>query len=177
MKKILFIAPVLALFALCCLPGCGVSPTPKEVLPAASQTGANTFGCLLNGKVWLPKGFNGTSNLSLSYDPTFNKGAFDLRSYRYPDNSTRVQYVILALDSLSATGFYPVEDIHQDVQFSDSNTCHYYSFDSTVHRTGAITITKFDLMKGIISGTFLFNLSKTGCDSIKVTEGRFDVKL
>ena len=177
MKKILPIISGLALFILYSFPGCGVLPTPKEVLPAATQTGANTFGCLVNGKVWLPKGYNGTSNLSLSYDPTFNKGTFDLRSYRYPDNSTRVQYVILSSDSLSATGIDPVKDIHQDVQFSDSNTCQYYSFDSTVHRTGAITITKFDLMKGIISGTFQFNLSKTGCDSIKVTGGRFDMKL
>src|SRR6267154_2475104 len=111
----------------CSFPGCGVLPTPKEVLPAATQTGANTFGCLVNGKVWLPKGNNGTSNLSLSYDPILNNGTFDLRSYRYPDNSTQVQYVILSSDSLSATGIYPVKDIHQDVQFSDSNTCRYYS--------------------------------------------------
>ena len=25
-------------------------------LPPETQTGANTFGCLVNGKVWLPKG-------------------------------------------------------------------------------------------------------------------------
>jgi len=160
------------------LDGCFLFPDhPKEALPSATQTGANTFGCLVNGKVWLPKGFDGTSNLSLSYDPSFNKGTFDLRSYRYPNSSSWFQSIILASDSLLATGVYNLDEKHQDAQFMDSNHCNYYGFDTTVHRTGAITITKFDLTKGIISGTFQFTLSKARCDSIKVTQGRFDKKL
>ena len=31
-------------------------PSPEEQLPAATQTGANTFGCLINGQTWEPNG-------------------------------------------------------------------------------------------------------------------------
>ena len=30
--------------------------TPLEQLPPATQTGANTFGCLVDGEVYIPKG-------------------------------------------------------------------------------------------------------------------------
>ena len=32
----------------------------KDKLPPATQTGENTFGCLVNGKVFVPKGYDGT---------------------------------------------------------------------------------------------------------------------
>jgi len=48
--------------------------TAAEQLPPATQVGANTFGCLLNGKVWLPKGNNSISNYSFSYDPIMQRG-------------------------------------------------------------------------------------------------------
>jgi hypothetical protein len=178
MKKIITPLSILALIILCTYSGCGLlSPSPKETLPPATQTGANTFGCYVNGKLWVPKGYDGTSNLILNYDPTFNKGTFDLRSYRYPNSSTWFQSIILASDSLSATGLYMINDKHQDAQFMDSKACNYYGFDATVNRTGTLTITKFDLAKGIISGTFQFTLSKPACDTIKITQGRFDMKL
>ena len=48
------------------------APAPAaEQLPPATQTGANTFGCLLNGQPWMPQGYNGTSNYSVYYDPIY----------------------------------------------------------------------------------------------------------
>ena len=38
---------------------------PVDQLPPATQTGANTFGCLVNRQVWLPKGNNGNANYTL----------------------------------------------------------------------------------------------------------------
>ncbi len=40
-----------------------------------------------------------------------------------------------------------------------------------------LTITRLDLQAGIISGTFSFTLYKPGCDSVCVTDGRFDKRL
>ena len=40
-------------------------PTPLAQLPPATQTGANTFGCLVNGQVWLPNQNYGPSNVVL----------------------------------------------------------------------------------------------------------------
>ena len=39
------------------------------------------------------------------------------------------------------------------------------------------TITRLDRQAGVVSGTFWFTLYKSGCDSIRVTDGRFDRKL
>ncbi|MEO7801559.1 MAG: hypothetical protein ABIR81_06155 [Ginsengibacter sp.] len=46
------------------------TPTDEDQLPPATQTGANTFGCLINGKVWLPKGYSntGTPNPKISFE-------------------------------------------------------------------------------------------------------------
>jgi hypothetical protein len=171
--KIFLIISILALFALCSFPGCGVLPTPKEVLPAATQTGANTFGCLVNGKVWLPKGNNGTSNLSPSYDPNFNgKIIFDISTYRILSDNDR-QYLGIGIVGLDTTRTYLVNDTIGFARFS-RDQCNYMNYNSTVYRKGSIIITKLSLP--IVSGTFDFILFKNGCDTLKATQGRFNLK-
>jgi hypothetical protein len=148
----------------------------EEKLPPATQEGKNTFGCLVNGKVWLPKGYDGTSNLDLSYDPTFNHGTFDLRTYRYLDEKS-FQYLILFSDSIASTGSFKLEKFtHQFVTFYDANRCVYRTEDQDVTCEGLLEITKFDLQNFIISGTFEFTMTKDSCETMKVTEGRFDMK-
>jgi hypothetical protein len=179
MQKILPIISGLALFILCSFQGCGVLPTPKEVLPAATQTGANTFGCLVNGKVWLPKGNDGTSNLNLSYDLSYMGGVFNLQTYRYygVGNNGR-QNITIYLDSLSRVGQYNFYFSHNRAAiFSDWNKCSYPNDSTVIYKEGGINVTKLDLQGAILSGTFKFTLAKSNCDTIKVTEGRFDIKL
>jgi hypothetical protein len=174
MKKILPIISGLALFILCSFPGCGVLPTPKEVLPAATQTGANTFGCLVNGNVWLPKGYNGTSNLSPSYDPNFNgKIVFDISTYRILSDNDK-QYLGIGIVGLDTVGTYAVNDTIGFARFS-KDLCSYMYYDHTVYRKGSIKITKLSLP--IVSGTFDFILFVKGCDTLKATQGRFDMTL
>ncbi|MFD1553252.1 hypothetical protein DNU06_17485 [Putridiphycobacter roseus] len=48
--------------------------TPLEQLPEATQTGANTFGCLVDGEVYIPKG-------------NFSYKAIEKQRY-YEDNGT-----------------------------------------------------------------------------------------
>jgi hypothetical protein len=55
---------------------------PASQLPPATQTGAGTFGCLLNGQPWTPSGNNSYSNYSVSYDPTYRKGTLNVGCYR-----------------------------------------------------------------------------------------------
>ena len=61
---------------------------PEDQLPPATQTGANTFGCLLNGQPWTPGGSNGTDNYKVVYDPGYAGGSLDIRAYRYPPGQT-----------------------------------------------------------------------------------------
>jgi len=166
---------VLVFLFLLSLEGCFLFPDPKETLPPATQTGANTFGCLVNGTVWLPKGFNGTTNLSPSYDPNFNgKPILNITSYRIVSD-TETQEIALGINGIYKIGTYTVmKDTLAFVSFNIKK-CNYFYFDSLVYRKGSIVITKLDLP--IISGTFDFILYKPGCDTLKITNGRFDIKL
>jgi hypothetical protein len=86
--------------------------------------------------------------------------------------------MILFSDSLSTTGTYILSSgTHQVVSFTDNKGCSLNGNDAAVLRSGILTITKFDLTNRILSGTFQFTLFKAGCDSIKVTQGRFDMKM
>lgn len=170
--------------------------SPGE-LPAETQTGANTFGCLVNGKVWKPDGGGigvGTSNLDLSYDPTFNGGTMSIKAKQYRDSSNIniLESVSIAMSQLSREGVYSMDNAAQNAlgeyAYSGKNKttneilsfCQFNPYED--QRTGSLTITKIDLNKGFISGRFEFTLTKTnpvtGClSTVKVTDGRFDLKI
>ena len=159
------------------LSGCDLfkSANKTEQLPPATQEGKNTFGCLVNGKVWLPNGNDGTSNLDLSYDPTFYFGTFNLSAYRLED--IVFQSITLYSDSLKSVGIYPLVDPkRQSAFYTDIRGNCEYTNDPDVTHTGIMTITRFDLSQQIIAGTFEFTVTKTNCPLIVVTEGRFDMK-
>ena len=67
MKNLLLL--LLVTFAIsCCNKGDDDQPkTELEKLPPATQTGANTAGCLVNGVAFLPKGYLVTGNLVCNY--------------------------------------------------------------------------------------------------------------
>ncbi|MGC4023079.1 MAG: hypothetical protein QM734_14610 [Cyclobacteriaceae bacterium] len=175
MKRfIIFISSLSSIALLFLLNSCFLFPEQKETLPPATQTGANTFGFLLNGKVWLPKGSNGFPNLSPSYDPNFHgKPTFGISSYRVVSSSV-FQNFGFYVNGIDKEGeFYFSSDSVASASF-DNSSCEYFYHDSTVYREGSIRITKLALP--IISGTFDFILCKPGCDTIKITQGRFDFK-
>jgi hypothetical protein len=155
-------------------------PDPVDQLPPATQTGANTFGCLVNGQVWTPKGYNGTSNYSVAYDTGLNGGVFYLDTYIYNPGSPNEQSIILYANKMGQVGQYSFRSPQRTrASFNDDKTgCYWSSRDSTtIYRRGTLTITRLDLQAGIIAGTFSFTLYKPGCDSVRVTNGRFDKKL
>lgn len=153
-------------------------PSPVDQLPPATQSGANTFGCLVNGQAWTPSGNDGTSNYSVYYDAGYRHGTLNISTYRYAnDAANSKQLITLYSDSLRSRGTYALtQDGHQEALFKDRATgCEF--FGGAYYRRGSLTITRLDLQTGIISGTFEFTLYKPGCDSVRVTQGRFDKRL
>ena len=66
--------------------------TELEKLPAITQIGANTFGCLVDGKAWLPNGSkpqNGGPNIVIDVDPTFQTGLFRIDAIKYNDSDVK----------------------------------------------------------------------------------------
>ena len=62
-------------------------------------------------------------------------------------------------------------------QISDCNDyCPSLNLKIFPYRKGKITITKFDQQLRILSGKFYCTMLKSGCDTLKITDGRFDIK-
>ncbi len=158
--------------------GCKKDKTISEIdrLPAATQTGAKTFGCLLNGKAFTPiSNTIGTLPLRFYYYNT-NGGQFGLEA----DNGDIKTDILFGIDTCIGVKRYTYQNIASlPVRFAVyNNVCDLsVANDPLVSAAGYIDITKFDLTTGIISGIFEFTLYKAGCETISITNGRFDAKL
>jgi hypothetical protein len=154
--------------------------TPKK-LPAATMTGANTFGCLVDGKVFVPgkKLFAGGVILQFNYEFVDSNYYVILAAHNYIEDYS----VAINIDKIQLSG---------DTTFSFSSPrtgpvygrCGAVRNDLTVpystaqNAPGELVFTKFDLVNHIASGTFWFDAvdSATG-KTVQVREGRFDVHL
>ncbi|WP_400192898.1 hypothetical protein [Hymenobacter sp. B81] len=152
---------------------------PEDRLPAATQTGANTFGCLLNGQPFLPKGDFSRHGLVVSYDPDLNGGTLQIRARGLTQQNQEQLFILGGAfiarpgnHAFAAPGGYPYF-----FDESASAPCDSHYNEPEVYRRGSLTITRLDVRAGIVSGTFEFTLAKPGCDTIKVTHGRFDKQL
>ena len=166
-----------------CNSSCKKEKSELEKLPPATQTGAKTFGCLVNGKAFLPD--NGCvllcpQALKIIYE-NINNGTFGLQAELSVNGMS--QYINIVTDSILL--------LNQFVLSNDSTSCRNVfsdfkktqacqsldSWDSSVIKTGILKFTRVDITHGIFAGTFEFILAKNGCETITVTNGRFDTKI
>ncbi len=178
---------------------CNPEPSPDDQLPAETQEGKNTFGCKVNGEVWLPRASIGLAipaGVDLSYDPSFNGGTMSLKATRWyrdanDQNISTRDYIDVAIGQLNKPGQYSLNTADQqgigdyssgtqDERDKTKQTgCDYNEPGDT--RTGTLTITKLNLINHILSGRFEFAITKTdslpNCPRlIQVSEGRFDMR-
>ena len=158
----------------------------KEVteLPAATHTGANTFGCKLNGDFWVPAGF-GIVPTAPTLEARFSSTDLYINARNFSSSPTESEFEIFIKDA-THTGSYT---LNTGAGYPTSYTSSYAYY---VHRrinpdnewitaspyTGSVTITKIDSINHFVSGTFQFqaiNIYNSPLP-INVTEGRFDVK-
>ncbi|MDP9048259.1 MAG: DUF6252 family protein [Bacteroidota bacterium] len=151
-----------------------------SLLPPPTQTGANTFGCLVNGQAFLPGGPSSASPLQCNYIYTAGGYYFTILTTN-KDNNGLIKQIQIETDSLTivegqtftlkevvggnATAVYAL---------AINNTLNTYLTTSTI--SGQLTITKLDQTHQIVSGTFYFNAVNTVGDIVKVTDGRFDMR-
>jgi hypothetical protein len=138
---------------------------PSNTLPPITQTGANTFGCKVNGQVWLP------TTVWVDYQ---NGGmVIDAKNLYSPEST-----IIITIGNYTITGNGSYKFGSSTTYLSKGlyryNGSRYYT-DSTYE--GWLNISRLDSVNSIISGTFSF-MGKdvnTG-EVVNVTEGRFDNK-
>jgi hypothetical protein len=153
----------------------------EETLPEITTTGENTFGCLVNGEVWRPRGgpyFGLDAQLSFSYhEPT--GGLFISASRRLdPNDNSYDTYQRIGINA-TFKGISPSDSVRQCL-FADINRCSSWNGDPMILdslHTNVIDVVFLDTGQNIISGTFDFVFVKEDCqDTIYVTDGRFDIK-
>jgi hypothetical protein len=146
---------------------------PVDQLPPATQTGQNTFGCLINGEVFTPKGGFSEPRLYADY---YNVGVYIIRAVNVDSGI----WIYLKNDSclINQLGNYSLVSNLGNKSYGNfiniNNKCDMYT-DSI--NTGNLTITHYSIttQKRIISGTFYFTIKSPGCADINVTDGRFDI--
>ncbi len=160
-------------------------------LPPETQTGAGTFACLINGAVWQYKNadnFFTTPKTRWEFDPSMYGGYLYIGGIRYVDGVNSTDLLSLVSDSLlfKKEKIINKPNLEFGVRFirndSNVNECKDYSTaainDTTrnFYSSGKLTISKLDQTAKIIAGTFYCTIKQNGCDSLKITDGRFDIK-
>ena len=153
----------------------------EVLLPKATTEGLNTFGCKLNGEVWLPrKGFGLINNppiIEAYYTKVKEVKSFNM-VFLQGVNEKEIRLVTNELlkigkyQFLKNSPFFPEEYL---TSYSGNYVDDKYVLFSSA--TNELTITKIDTVQGIVSGSFQVDLKglKNG-EIIKLTEGIFDIK-
>ena len=150
----------------------------EDTLPPATQTGAGTFGCKINGKVYVPKGNSGTGvpNPKVQYDLDLNgKPYLTIETFQHPSDNTGFRLTFRYLEGL---GYYSVKDsLRFDYGWPSSiGNCGNSSADPNVFTKGGGLISNINLVNRTVSGIFAFKVKNSVCDTIFITDGRFDIK-
>ncbi len=179
LKKIRFSPPLggggllLGLLLAYALNSCSLFPEPDPTLPPITQNGAETFGCLVNGKVFVAKGGGKYNGLTKDFYGGLNIFGLYVKSGEVE----------------SSLGFSTpfISDIGKYV-LKEPKSIWYRAFHdrNLAPLNASVTITKFErgedkvnnLRWLIISGTFEGILLPEGryTDTVKITQGRFDIK-
>ena len=166
MKKLFYFTLILFSFFTSCHDDDNQNP---NVLPEATQVGANTGGALIDGKVWVAKkefpDLNPGGN-NTAYEKNSNGYTLHI-TLRKSDNEGLTLTLINNIDIVEGT--YPLNDANY------SNNKNTYSSIFSNQKSN-ITIIKFDKKNKFVSGTFYYEAVNINGDGTKVvvTEGRFD---
>ncbi|MFC6267755.1 DUF6252 family protein [Frigoriflavimonas asaccharolytica] len=153
----------------------------QDQLPAATQIGANTAGCLVNGKVLLPRGQKIQSGPVLASQYQFLNGGFHF-GLNIQDNSNNIlKSVGIGSDNLNfevGKTYVLEENLNNNTQIKAY--AHYVNYDIGYYKTsnnvlGEIKITNLNTNNNIISGTFWYDAVNANGEKVEIREGRFDV--
>jgi hypothetical protein len=169
---------------------------PKDQLPAITTTGANTAGCIINGKVLIPKNgsqaIGGPPIYGLNWDTGINfwpnkNDYFQLEIANKKDiNSLGI--ILWIKNMQNGNGDYMINQSNGELYMNGPNNNQIIAGikENGIYKTywsgtnsGIITITRSELAVGIsiYSGTFhctLYNKDNPS-ETIQVTDGRFDI--
>ncbi|MBX7204195.1 MAG: hypothetical protein K1X81_02115 [Bacteroidia bacterium] len=141
-------------------------PKPPDQLPPYSQIGANTMGCLINGRVFIPR----EHDLKGKYF-----GCHDDDLTMYIDRKGERVYIGIWDKTVTDTGAY-------DLTYKGTQREVYYlpppyapGFQTNPLHTGKLHIRYWDKQHHIMAGTFYFDAIGDDSSIVHITDGRFDM--
>lgn len=143
----------------------------KDVIPQLTnetQTGANTFGCKINGDIYTPKGLGGCYKYLVQYYKS------DSTLIIKTNNTCAIAFQIAFRGVYELKNYEIFNPIQNAFYYSTKEPrCSFYDRTNST-QSGTITINRFDLSNKIVSGRFNGVLKLGGCQDVNITEGRFD---
>ena len=150
-------------------------------LPPETIVGAMTFGCKVNGEVFVPQDGGGRPGLFAQYaNLGSGLGGGWFLSINVTDNKTQnSKNITINTDSLLVqSGTYILKKV------KGNSFCTYFDFPNgslNIYEiiqpdSGELVITKHDQTQRILSGNFHFNVTNQTGVKVIITEGRFDVR-
>lgn len=167
---------------------------PMFSLPPATQTGENTFGCYIDGRLLIPRSGTGTwmgPDVALYYSgyglfPNYVYNEINVQDFK-SSNAGLMDIHIIDLHE-NAEGDYTINKSNcLDGLDANSNinircriwdaSSQEYKWYCSIEDGGMLTITRYDFEAGIVSGTFSCTAVNRDdpLDTIEVTKGRFDI--
>ena len=182
MKKILFLFAIgIPLLAASCDKGDNPPPITDipppfsfDSLPPITTKGWNTFGCKVNGEIWVPNINNRiiSRRIEASYYPP--TGGFSISGTKRLDDEGIFESLGFAVTGLFAEQSMELGDalyLNYDTSF-----CINYEFNIDTLLSHKLEIIRLDNQEHtIVSGTFEFTAINDECNPIVVTDGRFDI--
>ena len=158
-------------------------------LPTITQTGANTFGAIINGQIMIPRNSIGYIPPGSSHYAVNYRKANDWEQIQAGDAKTKKGYIYIYIENTEKNGLLKlgIYNIGNSNGASEHELCKNtlitaIIYDSkevqktylSITDTGTINITKSN--NDIISGTFSCKLKykENPNDVIEIKEGRFD---
>ncbi len=172
----------LAVFFFLILFGC----EKNDILPDITEEGLNTFGMLVDGKIWKPYtpiSIVGPISLDIKYST--HSHLLNIEAL----NTKKGQGLSFYAEKIQSVGYYNFSyrnnfkasdtSCHSCIYYKDSTRFEdesgiYNAYKLTDSVNSVINITRLDTFRSIISGTFSLNLKNPSGKIINITEGRFD---
>ncbi|MBF6608583.1 MAG: hypothetical protein ITG00_07575 [Flavobacterium sp.] len=164
-----FLLVVAALLLSCSNDEGGLPP-----LPAATQTGERTFGCLVDGVAFI----HDSNVINCYYQYVDGEYYFGIKGDNYDNNPVGIDLGTSMREIAEGETYqlrgYTNGNAWGSVFFQTSPT-NGMSANTSEQMSGELTITRLDFSENIVSGSFWFNVTHpTTGETVEITQGRFD---
>ncbi|WP_289023770.1 hypothetical protein [uncultured Salegentibacter sp.] len=169
---------ILLIFCASCDKNDDQPQNPIDQLPPATQTGEQTFGCLIDGVPFIPDNF-GFGRPSAFYQ--FSNDTYTLNisaSNRNEGYLKSISIGAIKIENEIGERLYDLVEEEENKFYGQYNIGGgtIYSGISSGENSGKLEVTNFDPDNFILSGTFEFTVLDEKGSEIEITDGRFDIK-